>query len=240
MTRPKKPATDTVKRIYALLIGGSFCFEDICKKTGLHRNTVASTLKYLKDRKMVSKEKKGRNRFYEIIKTQPPYFGWEISWIDLMTTDEDIQAIIEREEKKIEKAVLRRRTEENVLEFKKKIYHKLIEPEENQEFIKVLEKIEYPITLRLLLNNLQKPFCLNCLSTEKIFCRLILTSKNELACPKCGFSLQKMDYYTKPLFVGDQSEQKKLSKRMRRESKKPSYKRIQELLRKYKSEVERK
>ena len=100
MARPKKPATETVKRIYALLVGGPFCFEDICKTTGLHRNTVGSALKYLKDRRMVSKKKKGRNSFYEIIKTQPPYFGWEILWIDLMTTDEDKQAIIKREEKK--------------------------------------------------------------------------------------------------------------------------------------------
>ena len=190
MTRPKKPATETIKKIYALLIGGSFYFEDIYVKTGLHRNTVATTLDYLVEKRMISRERRGRKVFYDIIKTQPPYFGWEILWVELMTTEQDKKMIFKRMEQEVKKSILRRKTKDRVHELYKRSYETLIEPEASQEFIKVLQSINHPITLRLLLNNLQNPFCLECLRLEKIFCRLVTTSDGELSCERCGTTFQ--------------------------------------------------
>lgn len=195
MPRPKGPSPEAVKRIYAVLVKGPKCFEDIWKETGLHRNTVGSTLGYLVQKNMLKRYREGHKKMYEMKKTQPPYYGWEIPWIELMMTKREKEMHYKRVEEEVRKFWFQKELDGRVKQFRTAIYEKLVKPPCNQELIKVLEEIGIKVTPRILLENLKVPFCLECLKKEKKFVKAEFKKETgEFCCPKCGLVLQKESF----------------------------------------------
>lgn len=197
MPRPKGSATKSVKLIYSVLTNEPKCFEDVVNETKLHRNTVASTLNDLVRRGLLRRYRKGHKTMYAIEKTKPPYIGWEIPWIELMTTkkQEDLHY---KEAENRARTFLKtywkaREMDERVRQFLLAAQEKLVSHPANQKLIEVFEKHKMKVTLRILKDNLKKPFCLECSIKEMTPVRSeFKLGAGAFCCPNCGLELQKV------------------------------------------------
>jgi len=183
MARPKGPSPESIKRIYAALWKGPKSSGEIRKQTKLHGNTIGSTMNDLVNRKMVRWRKMGHKTMYEMVKTKPPEIGWEIPWIELMMTKEDWKAKWDRIDKLIRKDQMRIKWEKMFNEF---AYEVLIKG--NPELVKVLEETGLTdVPLQRLKENLDVPYCLECLTNHKQFHKPIYSiDTGEFSCPNCG------------------------------------------------------
>jgi predicted transcriptional regulator len=184
MPRPKGPSPESVKRIYAVLVDGPKCFEDIWKETNLHRNTVASTLNKLVEKGLLQRYRKVHKKMYEVVKTQRPYIGWEIPWIALMMTKKDWQL----EWKKVDEEIRRFQEQKKWNNFVWRYCDWLINHPNNQGLLKTLEEMGMlNVPMIKFRENLENPFCLECLRNDKKFVKTIFDrDAGEFVCPTCG------------------------------------------------------
>jgi len=110
----------------------------------------------------------------------------------------------------------------------------------NDELIDTLIKLHKDVTPRLLLNNTEKPFCLECLnSTKSFFPMLLIQDSNEFCCPNCGITIPKISTETnRPTENPEEAKRRELF--YNEEKKKKSYTEIERLLTKYKEGTIRK
>ena len=86
MQRPMQPATETMKRIFDLLICAPSYPAEIHNKTGLHGNTVNDALSFLVQNGLVSKERNGQRVLYSLVIADD---GWYVPWIKLVRPKEE-------------------------------------------------------------------------------------------------------------------------------------------------------
>lgn len=218
MGRPKGLTPRSVKRIFAVLVGGPKCFDDIWKETGLHRNTVGFTLEGLEKKDMIVRYRIGHERWAEIKKTQPLYYGWEIygweiPWIGLMMTKDDWERKWERVDEEIARGE-GAKAKNAEREFWNWIDQVLIEP--NEKLAKVLEEINMTnISLRYFRDNLETPYCLECLRNTRKFIKAKYSKETgEFCCPECGLVVER-EYFDKrpPIIKPEKYPRRKLSRK---------------------------
>jgi len=179
MPRPRRPSTKSIKLIYDSLAKSPKCFGDIVKETGLHRNTVATTLNFLVEKKMLKRyrEKKGHEVMYEIVA------GWETHWIELMMTKEDWKRKWKEVDNEIEDHLKRKRLKNFKTELMTFLHEKLIEP--NRALAKVLRELDMNVPIEIFLKHLERPYCMECLKTKKELKRTSFKD-GEYVCTECG------------------------------------------------------
>jgi DNA-binding HxlR family transcriptional regulator len=183
MVRSKGSSPKSIKLIYSVLVKEPKCFEDIWKETQLHRNTVGSTLNDLVAKGLLVRFRKGHKVMYEMRKTKPPYGGWEIPWIDLMMTRRDWKRKWKRVDVRIRGEQLQNKWERMFYDFVQKV---IVDP--NSELVKTLVEIGMTdVPLKLIRENREVPFCLECLRETRRFIRTeFCEDTQEHVCPECG------------------------------------------------------
>ncbi len=184
MSSLEKPAPATIKRIYTALVGKPRNFEDLVKITNVDEATLGSALLFLKEKGMVVSYNFTNRETFRMVRTQPPKYGWNLPWLDLMMSADDWKSPW--------KGVVNRKVEKGDPEeklktrFRKLLKDLLVDP--NLDLIQVLEEIkmtEVPLEVFKLHN--QEPYCLECLKKERRFIRMILCEQSEEhCCPNCG------------------------------------------------------
>jgi hypothetical protein len=184
MPRPKKPATNTIRKIYDVLSTSPLCFEAICDSTGLHRNTCGSALKFLIEKGMVCKEREKHKVVYEVTRGKGPFLRLETRWDDLMMTKEDYQQMYKDFDVENRKWQREKRAED----LKWKMINSLVDNPRNEQLVNLLKETNnYDIPLLRLKQNLEMPFCLSCLRHKKKFFQMIYDKETgEFVCPNCG------------------------------------------------------
>lgn len=198
MGRPKDASCESYRLIYDALLNGPKCFEEVCRETGLHRNTVGSRLRYLLEKNLLNRYREGHKVIYEIKKTQPPYYGWEIPWISLMMNREDWRKKWKQIDEEI-RVFERQRRWNSLLEQRYKQILQFLELPPNREMLEGFEKagIDWKNKslgelLPILYKNLEAPVCPECLQEEKAIIFSIHDSEGgEIICPKCGLILRR-------------------------------------------------
>jgi len=186
MPRPRDSSTRSYELIWLVLIEGSKTWSELLEKTGLHRDTLSRRLKYLEGKDMIERVRNGRTVIYSIVKSEPPYMGWEIPWICIMMTQEDWDRKYDMLDSYIPvgfnaRATMRRKVNEILNHPMNVELHKLLEEKEMLgEFI-VGDMIE----------NIRDPHCIECLER---YSKLIKTKfdpiKDERCCPNCGLIIE--------------------------------------------------
>ncbi len=188
MPRPRRPSTESIKKIYASLLNGPKCFEDLWKETRLHRNTLGSTLKFLLGRGLLIHHRKGHKKVYEIVKTTPPYYGWEIPWIEFMMTKGDWREKWNVVDAEIKRFQMQKKWNNLIKQF----FSYLINHPKNKDLREALKEtgmLDVPISI--FKENLSNPFCLECLKGKKKLVKTVLCKETgELVCPSCGTVLE--------------------------------------------------
>ena len=233
MPRPYGPSPESIRRIYDVLLKGPKSFENIWKETKLHRNTVGYTLGVLVKRRFLNRKMEGHRAIYTMEKPEPISIGWDIPWIDLMTTKEEKDTHFRIVEQKVEQDVRKFQFQlelEKRIELRNdKIHKRLVNHPQNRKLVEVAQKVGLVITPRILLKNLTTPYCLKCAKEKKRLDDPIFDNDSkELICSNCGLILGKEDFVlAPPLNVVE------MEKRTRKLKKSPYYERIEELLKKY-------
>ena len=183
MENPKKPSPIIVRQIYQALVRKPRSLKDLLRTTTAKDTQLAAALDYLKDKGMiVSYNFTGRCTMFRMVRTLPLRYGWNFPWLDLMMDESDWKTpwehVLEKVEDDAEDSLNKR--------FVKLLKDLLFDP--NLDLIEVLEELkmtDVPIEVLKLHN--QEPYCLECLSKEKKFVRMILCEKSEEhCCPNCG------------------------------------------------------
>lgn len=186
MPRPRKPANESIRRIYDCLISKSKCYGEIVDETELHGNTVGSTLNFLVKKELVKRMKKGHKTMYELLKTEPPHIGWKIPWIVLTMAPDDWRKKwkdVNAELKKSQDEMKAKRFEEKLGKF---LYQQLIIF--NPELTKLLDELGMDdVPLRRLLEHRERPYCLDCLKESRRWNRTRRIGA-EYVCEKCGIA----------------------------------------------------
>lgn len=197
MTRPKGPSPESVKQICTVLGKEAKSFEDIVNETGLHRNTVSSTLNTLEAKGMVERFWKGHKRMCALKRTEPADNLWKIPWILMMMTQTD-------QEKECSKAWKRTRREIKLrkwIDCQKNLMVDSIFSPQNREVLETLEKAGVDLdskSLKEVWSIVQKsrttPMCPECLKQHNV-AFLIKTPDiaGELVCPECGLTADDSD-----------------------------------------------
>ena len=183
MENPKKPSPIIVRQIYQALVRKPRSLKDLLRTTTAEETQLVAALDYLKDKGMiVSYNLTGRCTMFRMVRTLPLRYGWNFPWLDLMMDESDWKTpwehVLEKVEDDAEDSLNKR--------FVKLLKDLLFDP--NLDLIEVLEELkmtDVPIEVLKLHN--QEPYCLECLSKEKKFVRMILCEKSEEhCCPNCG------------------------------------------------------
>lgn len=230
MRRPGQPATETMKLIFDLLICGSSYPTEIHNKTGLHGNTVNDALNFLVQNGLVSKERNGQRVLYSLVIVDD---SWHVPWIKLVSPKEETPSTHKKVRRQMSKGLFRKELDRKVSNLRER-FGKLVKDPLNDELIDTLIKLHKDVTPRLLLNNIEKPFCLECLnSTKSFFPMLLIQDFNEFCCPNCGISIPKISTETnRPTESPEEAKRRELF--YSEEKKKKSYTEIERLLTKYK------
>lgn len=236
MQRPRQPAIETMKRIFDLLICAPSYPTEIHNKTGLHGNTVNDALNFLVQNGLVSKERNGQTVLYRLVMVDD---GWNVPWIKLVRPKEEEPSTREEVRRQMSKGLLRKELYRRVSNLRER-FGKLVKAPLNDELIDTLIKLHKDVTPRLLLNNTEKPFCLECLnSTKSFFPMLLIQDSNEFCCPNCGITIPKISTETnRPTENPEEAKRRELF--YNEEKKKKSYAEIERLLTKYKEGTIRK
>jgi DNA-binding transcriptional ArsR family regulator len=236
MQRPMQPATETMKRIFDLLIRAPSYPTEIHHKTGLHGNTVNDALNFLVQNGLVSKERNGQRVLYSLVMVDD---GWYVPWIKLVRPKEEEPSTRKEVRRQMSKGLFRKELDRGVSNLRER-FGKLVKDPLNDELIDTLIKLHKDVTPRLLLNNIEKPFCLECLnSTKSFFPMLLIQDSNEFCCPNCGITIPKISTETnRPTENPEEAKRRELF--YNEEKKKKSYTEIERLLTKYKEGTIRK
>jgi DNA-binding transcriptional ArsR family regulator len=236
MQLPRQPVTETMKRISDLLICAPSNPAEIHKKTGLHRNTINAALKFLVQNELVSKERNGQRVLYSLALANE---DWYVPWIKLLRPKEKLSTPKEIG-RKMSKGLLRKEVDRQVSNLRER-FGKLAEAPLNDELIDELIKLHKDVPQRLLLDNIEKPFCLECLNSTKLFFPMFLIQdSNEFCCPNCGISIPRLSTETnRPTEKPEETKGLELFY-SGKEKKKESYMEIERLLTKYKQGSARK
>ncbi len=236
MQRPRQPAIETVKRIFDLLICAPSYPTEIHNKTGLHGNTVNDALNFLVQNGLVSKERNGQRVLYSLV---IPDDGWYVPWIKLVRPKEEEPSTRKEVRRQMSKGLFRKELNRRVSNLRER-FGKLVKDPLNDELIDTLIKLHKDVTRRLLLNDTEKPFCLECLNSAKsFFPMLLIQDSNEFCCPNCGITIPKISTETsRPTENPEEAKRRELF--YNEEKKKKSYTEIERLLTKYKEGTIRK
>jgi DNA-binding transcriptional ArsR family regulator len=231
-----QPATKTMKCIFDLLICAPSYPAEIHNKTGLHGNTINAALKFLVQNGLVSKERKGQRVLYSLALANEE---WYIPWIKLVRQKEKLST---RKEigRQMSIGLLRKELDRQVSNLRER-FGKLAKAPSNDELIDALIKLHKDGSHRLLLDNIEKPFCLECLNITKLFYPMFLIlDSNEFCCPNCGISIPRLSTETnRPTEKPEEIKSRELFY-SGEEKKKESYMEIERLLTKYKQGSARK
>ena len=119
-------------------------------------------------------------------------------------------------------------------------FGKLAKDPLNDELIETLVELHKDFTPSLLLNGINKPFCLECLNNAKLFFpMLLIQDANEFCCPNCGITIPRISTETN-LPIENPEDSKRRESFYNEEKKKKSYTEIERLLTKYKEGTTRK
>jgi len=198
MGRQKDSSCNSYKKIHEALKSGPKCPTELHNLTHLNPNTVASRLKYLAEKDMVTSHREGRKVIYEIKKTRSPYGGWEIPWIDLMMNREDWKKKWKQIDEEIASFRLQREKNSSLLN-KYGQFSEFLEIPINKELLEGFEKagIDWKsktlIELRnILRKNFRTPICLECLQKYKYpEYSKFYPETGEYICPKCNVVVEK-------------------------------------------------
>jgi ribosomal protein L37AE/L43A len=196
MTRPKGPSPESVKRIYAVLDKEAKSFEDIVSETGLHGNTVGSTLETLEAKGMVERFWKGHKRMCALKRTEPADDLWRIPWIVMMMTQTD-------QEKKCSEAWKRTRREIKLskwIDCQKDLMVDFTFSPQNRDVLETLKKAEVDLdskSLKEVWSIVQRarttPMCPECLKNKDV--RFFTKSpdvQGEMVCRNCGLTMDDL------------------------------------------------
>jgi len=202
MGRQKDSSCNSYKKINEALMSGPKCPTEIHNLTRLNPNTVASRLRYLANKGMVTSRREGQRVIYEIKKTESPYFGWEIPWIALMMNREDWKKNLKQIHKKITLYKRQRKWNSLLEERYGQILEFLKEPI-NKELLEGYEKAGIDLKsktwgelLPILNQNYETPVCLECLQNYKVpkYSKLD-PETGEYICHDCGMVVgRKQDF----------------------------------------------
>lgn len=193
----------TVKKIYDCLINSAKTTNQIRIETGLDRNTIFDAFDFFIKKKMIKKERKGHEIFYEMVKDPPTYFGWEIQWFDMMLTDEDWEVKMKDLDYYIKKnkyayhiteandsetgihlTIIQKRITKFYEDAKEIAYEKFMAP-----FPKFLElmikKNMMDKSVIIFRENWIRPYCLVCLESKGILIQTI-EEEGTYTCTECG------------------------------------------------------
>ena len=230
MHRLRQPSVETLKRIFDLLICAPSYPTEIHNKTGLHGNTVNNALSFLVQNRLVSKERNGQRVLYSLIIAND---SWYIPWVKLVRPKEE-PSIHKERGRQMSKGLLRKELDRRVSNLRER-FGKLVKDPLNDELIDALIELhKEDATPRLLLNKTEKPFCLECLNSNKsFFPMLLIEDSNEFCCPNCGITIPKISTETnRPTENPEEAKRRELF--YSEEKKKESYTEIERLLTKYK------
>jgi DNA-binding transcriptional ArsR family regulator len=189
--RPKNASYKSYRRIYDALYDGPRYFEDLRKATRLHRNTLATRLKFLVKEGLVSKRRAKNRTFYEISKQNVwrwLRYTWKPNPKEISQAKAQIKEFAKNELKRRE--IFLEELIKPVQDFHSKL-DKLAKLPESQEILEIIpQRSEMPICKLwgiLVLNkflvecNLERLVCPNCYSFD------VAEEGYENVCRKCGF-----------------------------------------------------
>jgi hypothetical protein len=231
-----QPSIATVKRVFDLLICGPSYPTEIHNKTGLHGNTINDALNFLVQNGLVSKERNGQRVLYSLVIVDD---RWYVPWIKLVGPKEGEPSTRKEVRRQMSKGLLRKELDRRVSNLRER-FGKLVKDPLNDELIDALLELHKDVSPRLLLNNTEKPFCLECLNNTKSFFPMVLfQDSNEFCCPNCGITLQRISTETdRPMENPEEVKRQELL--YSEEKKKKSYTEIERLLTKYEEGTVRK
>jgi len=196
MPRPKNSSPKSYELIFNALITGPKCYSDIIKITGLHRNTVASRLKFLVNKGLVRKKRFKNKIIYELnIKYLDKHRGL-ISfdalkeWAYLMTTRENKYEYLNKYIElwfKLDGDRIARIANEVIREFILEENKEKLEHEEVKKLIEIIKKRKEALPLKQVISHIEVPYCLECYEKYGKLIKCIYDSEtNEHICPSCG------------------------------------------------------
>lgn len=180
----EKPDPVTVQRIYSALVTKPRSLEDLSHIASVDEVALVSALRFLKAKGMIVSYSFTNHEKFRMVRTQPPRYGWNLPWLDLMLSEEDWKApwknIVHTKAEKDEGR------DESNKKFRKLLKEVLIDP--NLDLIEALEQLEMTeVPLKVFELHNQEPYCLECLKNERRFVRMILCKQSEEhCCPNCG------------------------------------------------------
>jgi hypothetical protein len=183
-----KGSPRVIRRVYAVLYEEPKSFERIVIESRLSRKTVGKVLTNLVKGKMVRRHKEGTKTIYEIEKTLSPYYGWQIPWIRLMMTRGDWDMKWKRGVSEINSHgkipdIYRKR-------LKDVLYDEFIHS--NTKLVEILEELGIAGTpLIRFLEDLERPYCLECLGEGRGWVRTGLSNR-EYTCPCCALVVEQV------------------------------------------------
>jgi DNA-binding transcriptional regulator YhcF (GntR family) len=228
MHRHRQPATETMKRIFDLLICKPSYPTEIHNKTGLHRNTVNDAFNFLVQNGLVLKARNGQRVLYSLVRAEEK---WYVPWIKLVRPKEELSTHKEIR-RQMSKGLLRKELDHRISNLRER-FGKLVEAPLNDELIDAIIELHKNVPHRLLLNNIEKPFCLECLNSTKLFFPMFLIQDaNEFCCPNCGISIPRLSTETnRPTENPEEGNRRELF--YSEAKKKEPYTEIERLLKKY-------
>jgi DNA-binding transcriptional ArsR family regulator len=230
MQHPKQSSVKTVKRIFDLLICAPSYPAEICRKTGLHRNTVNGALRFLVQNGLVSKERKGRRVLHSLVLAGE---GGQVLWTELTRPKKEEQLIRRKTGNPLSNSVFRRELDREISNLRER-FGELAGAPSNDELIGALMLIHKDLAPEAILGTIRKPFCLECLSsTTTFFPMRLIEDSNEFCCPNCGITIPKISTETDQP-IENPEDAKRLKAISDAEKKKKSYTEIERLLTKYK------
>ena len=235
MQLPMQPATETIKRIFDLLVCAPSYPTEIHNKTGLHGDTVSDALNFLVQNGLVSKERNGQRVLYSLVIVDE---DWHVPWIRLVYPKEELSTS-KQVRRQISKGLLRKELDRRVSDLRER-FGILVKDPLNDELIDALIILHKDVTLRLFRSNIEKPFCLECLNnTKSFFPMLLIQDSNEFCCPNCGITIPRISTETnRPTENPEEAKRRELF--YNEEKKKKSYTEIERLLTKYEEGIIRK
>ncbi len=140
---------------------------------------------------------------------------------------------------RISKGFFRKEIDRQVSNLRER-FGKLVNEPSNDELIDELIEIHKSSPSWLVLNNIEKPFCLECLNSTKLFfSMLLIQDSDEFCCPNCGITIPKINgENNRPIENPKDAKRRELF--YNEEKKKKSYTEIERLLTKYEKRTTRK
>ncbi len=236
MQQPMQPAKETIKRIFDILIVAPSCPAEIQDKTGLSRITVNDLLNFIVREGLVSKKRSGQRILYSLVVADD---DWQVLWAKLMHSKKEQPLTPRKAKKQISKRFLRKELTREISNLRER-FGTLVEAPSNDELIDTLLKLHKDVAPQTVLIKTRKPFCLECLSSTKLFFpMLLIEDSNEFCCPNCGITIPRITTETdQPLEKIE--EAKRREQFYDAEKKKKSYTEIERLLTKYKEGTKKK